>query len=79
MVKNEKLLQYQYLYLLSDIEILSAIFYCKRLLNKNDKESVMEFNDLTDFFFNGDYNAAIKTLQNISSAYENEYFKRHQN
>lgn len=79
MVKSEKLLQYQYRYLLNDLEILSAILYCKRLLNKKDKESVMEFNDLTDFFFNGDTDAAIKTLQNIGSAYENEYFKRRQN
>lgn len=79
MVKSEELLQFQYHQLLSDIEILSSIAYTKRLLNKSDVESIIEFRDLSTFFFDGDDEEAIKILHNIDDAYQKEYFKRHRN
>ena len=79
MVKNEELLQFQYHHLLSEFEILSAIAYCRKLLGRQDCDSIMEFNDLSQFFFNGDDEVAIKTLHNIDKIYRDEYFKRRQN
>lgn len=79
MVKSEELLQFRYYYLLSDFEILSAITYTKRLLNKKDQESKIEFDDLSSFFFGGDDETAIKTLHKIDQVYQDEYFKRRQN
>lgn len=79
MVKSEKLLQYQHHHLLDDFEILAALSYTKRLINKKDPKSRLEFKDLSSFFFGGDENAAMNTLLEIDKLYQNEYFKRHQN
>lgn len=79
MVKSEELLQSHYCQLLNDNELLSAIIYTRKLINRKDNDSILEFDDLANFFFKGNNEAAIKTLQNIDARYQKEYFKRRQN
>ena len=79
MVKSEQLLYVQHYHLLDDIELISAISYCRKLIGQKDDTAVREFKDLVSFFFEDDKLSAIKTLQKIEKIYRNEFSKRHQN
>ena len=78
MVKSEKLLRFYYPNL-TEMEILSALVYIKKLLKREDIVSKEEFDDLVFFFFEEDEKSAISTLQEIEKMYNAEYFKRRQN
>lgn len=78
MVKSEKLLRFYYPNL-TEMEILSALVYIKKLLKREDIVSKEEFDDLVFFFFEEDEKSAILTLQEIEKMYHAEYFKRRQN
>ena len=49
------------------------------MIDKSDVESVEELENLSEVFFDGDIEEAIKTLMRVYKLYQDEYFGRHKN
>ena len=75
-VKNKRIAVESYVKFLSDTEILSAAFFCKKLVDREDKLSREEFSDICFFFFDGDEKATEIALGGILDMYFNEYMSR---
>lgn len=76
MTRDYKILQVAYCELLNDFELISAISYCRKLI-QNQYNS--EFEDFCTFFFDGNIQEANSIISNVCTIYENEYFRRHAN
>lgn len=74
-VKYERISKF-YVPHLSDGEILSAVTYCKRVLDRKDLIFIEEFNDICFFFYEGDAKATEKSINEIIELYTKEYMKR---
>lgn len=76
MTRDYKILQVAYCELLNDFELISAITYCRNLV-QNQYSS--DFEDFCTFFFDGNSQEARSTISNVREIYAAEYFRRHIN
>jgi hypothetical protein len=77
-VKYERISKFYFPHL-SDNEILSAIAYCKRILEREDVVSKEEFKDICFFFYDNDVSLTEKSLKEIIDMYNQEYMRRRLN
>jgi hypothetical protein len=77
-VKHERISKYYFPHL-SDEEILSAITYCKRILDRKDLVYIEEFNDICFFFYEGNIENTEDSIKEILDLYTVEYMKRRSN
>lgn len=64
---------------LSDWEILSAITYCNKVVERRTPEYEEEYFNLCLLFFNGNEQALIETVTDMIDLYMKEYSNRHIN
>jgi hypothetical protein len=55
---------------LSDEEILSAVTYCKKVLDRKDLIFIEEFNDICFFFYESDIKTTEKSINEIITTRE---------
>lgn len=77
-VKNERIFP-KFVSQLTDWEILSAFTYCSRVYKREDIDSILEYEEMCHFFFDGNEHELNSTLETIKKQYLTEYSKRHCN
>lgn len=64
---------------LSDWELIIAFSFCHLMLDKATPEAIEEFDQIRDFFHDGDEIETVCTLHRVMAIYKQEYDKRHCN
>ena len=77
-VKSKRISQFYYPNL-SDWEILSALTYCNKVIERKTEEYRAEYSNMCFIFFNGDEKAMLQSINEIRALYLTEYSNRHIN
>lgn len=78
-IANNKRISQFYFPNLSDWEILSAVKYCNKVIEKKTAEYKEEYFNMCLFFFNGNEEIMLKSINEVKSLYIEEYSNRHIN